>query len=96
MTTTENTSTVIQLREDRISSNGSFRSSGSILYERRNVSTSRKFASCVELIASGRHMSHAGLADIVEIMQTMNRKKPRHELIRILRDYTPETLDRGS
>jgi LAGLIDADG endonuclease len=55
-----------------------------------------KFASCVELIASGRHKTRAGLADIVEIMQTMNRKKPRHELIRILRDYTPETLDRGS
>jgi hypothetical protein len=55
-----------------------------------------KFATCVELIASGRHKTHAGLADIVEIMQTMNRKKPRHELIRILRDYTPETLDRGS
>ena len=55
-----------------------------------------KFATCVELIASGRHKNHAGLADIVEIMQTMNRKKPRRELIRILRDYTPETLDRGS
>jgi LAGLIDADG endonuclease len=55
-----------------------------------------KFASCVKLIAAGRHKTHAGLADIVTIMQTMNRKKPRHELIRILRDYTPETLDIGS
>jgi len=55
-----------------------------------------KFASCVELMAHGRHKTHAGLADIVEIMQTMNRKKPRQDLIRILRDYTPETLDTGS
>jgi hypothetical protein len=55
-----------------------------------------KFASCVELMATGHHKTHSGLADIVEIAQTMNRKKPRHELIRILRDYTPETLDRGS
>jgi hypothetical protein len=29
-------------------------------------------------------------------VQTMNRQKPRHELIRILRGHTPETLDTGS
>jgi hypothetical protein len=55
-----------------------------------------KFAYCVELMAGGRHLTHAGLAEIVEVMQTMNRKKPRHELIRILRDHTPEALDTGS
>ena len=55
-----------------------------------------KFAYCVELMASGRHLTHAGLVEIVEIMQTMNRRKPRHELLRILRDHTPETLDIGS
>jgi hypothetical protein len=54
-----------------------------------------KFASCVELVAAGHHKTNEGLADIVEIAQTMNRKKPRHELIRILRDYTPEDLDIG-
>jgi hypothetical protein len=55
-----------------------------------------KFAYCVELMADGHHLTHAGLVDIVEVMQTMNRKKPRHELLRILRDHTPETLDIGS
>ncbi len=55
-----------------------------------------KFAYCVELMAGGRHLTHSGLAEIVEVMQTMNRRKPRHELIRILRDHTPETLDIGS
>ena len=55
-----------------------------------------EFAACVRRIGAGQHKTHAGLADIVEIMQTMNRKKPRHELIRILRDYTPEALDTGS
>jgi hypothetical protein len=55
-----------------------------------------KFASCVELMAGGRHTTREGLAQIVEIMQTMNRRKPRHELIRILRDHTPEALDTGS
>ena len=55
-----------------------------------------KFASCVERMAGGQHKTREGLAQIVEIMQTMNRRKPRHELIRILRDHTPETLDRGS
>ena len=34
-----------------------------------------KFASCVELMAGGRHKTHSGLAEIVEIMQTMNRRK---------------------
>jgi LAGLIDADG endonuclease len=55
-----------------------------------------KFARCVELISSGRHKSVDGLIEIAEIVQTMNRKKPRHELIRILRDQTPEALDTGS
>ncbi len=41
------------------------------------------------------HLTHAGLAEIVEVMQTMNRKKPRHELIRILRDHTPDVRDTG-
>jgi hypothetical protein len=28
-------------------------------------------------------------------MQTMNRRKPRHELIRILRGHTPDIQDTG-
>jgi LAGLIDADG DNA endonuclease family protein len=55
-----------------------------------------KFAACVELVSNGRHLTPAGLIEIAEIAQTMNRRKPRHELIRILRDCTPETLDIGS
>jgi hypothetical protein len=47
-------------------------------------------------MAVDHHKTRSGLADIVDIMQTMNRRKPRHELIRILRDCTPETLDTGS
>ena len=55
-----------------------------------------KFAACVDLVLRGRHLTPTGLLEIAEIAQTMNRKKPRPELIRILRDYTPETLDTGS
>jgi hypothetical protein len=55
-----------------------------------------KFAACVELVSRGRHLTPAGLLEIVEIAETMNRRKPRHELIRILRDHTPEALDIGS
>jgi hypothetical protein len=55
-----------------------------------------KFARCVELVSAGRHKSAEGLIEIAEIVQTMNRKKPRHDLIRILRDHTPEALDIGS
>jgi LAGLIDADG DNA endonuclease family protein len=54
-----------------------------------------KFASCVELMAVGHHLTREGLADVVEIMQTMNRRKPRHELIRILRGHTPDVQDIG-
>jgi hypothetical protein len=55
-----------------------------------------KFAKCVALIDSGVHRSPLGLAEIAEIAQTMNRKKPRDELIRILRGHTPEVQDTGS
>jgi len=54
-----------------------------------------KFVECVELIAAGRHLTVEGLIQIAEITDPMNRKKPRTELIRILRDYTPEALDTG-
>jgi hypothetical protein len=54
-----------------------------------------KFACCVELISAGRHKSTEGLIEIAEIVQTMNRKKPRHELIRILRGHTPDVRDIG-
>jgi hypothetical protein len=54
-----------------------------------------KFAACVEMMASGHHLSRDGLADIAEIMQTMNRRKPRHDLIRILRGHTPDIQDTG-
>jgi hypothetical protein len=52
-----------------------------------------KFVECIELIEQGRHLSHGGLIEILEIAQTMNRQKPRHEEIRILRDQTPDTRD---
>jgi hypothetical protein len=54
-----------------------------------------KFACCVELIAAGRHLTVDGLIDIAEIAETMNRKKPRRDLIRILRDHTPDVRDIG-
>ena len=54
-----------------------------------------KFAECVELIDAGRHLSFEGLAEIAEIAQTMNRQKPRTELIRILRGHTPNIHDSG-
>jgi hypothetical protein len=55
-----------------------------------------KFAECLKRIDAGRHLTSEGLIEIVEIAQTMNRRKPRADLIGILRDYTPEALDTGS
>ncbi len=54
-----------------------------------------KFVRCVELIENGYHLTCQGLIDIAEIAQTMNRQKPRTDLIRILRDYTPNIQDIG-
>ena len=49
-----------------------------------------KFAECIRLIEAGVHLTNSGLIKIVEIAETMNHKKPRTEIIRILRDYTPD------
>jgi len=48
-----------------------------------------KFVRCMRIIQTNAHITHRGLLEIVEIMQTMNHCKPRTEMIRILRDYTP-------
>jgi hypothetical protein len=50
-----------------------------------------KFAECIRMIETGVHLTASGLIKIVEIAETMNHKKPRTEIIRILRDYTPDT-----
>jgi hypothetical protein len=54
-----------------------------------------KFALCVELIDRSHHLSFEGLAETVEIAETMNRQKPRTELLRILRGHTPNIQDTG-
>jgi hypothetical protein len=54
-----------------------------------------KFAACVRRVASGTHLTADGLLEIVEIAQTMNHRRPRPELVRILRDHTPNVRDTG-
>jgi hypothetical protein len=54
-----------------------------------------KFARCVTLIEGGRHLTREGLIEIAQIAETMNRQKPRSDLIRILRDHTPDVRDIG-
>jgi LAGLIDADG endonuclease len=54
-----------------------------------------KFVRCVELIAGGSNRTPAGLIEIAEIAQTMNRRKSRHDLIRILRGHTPDIQATG-
>jgi LAGLIDADG endonuclease len=48
-----------------------------------------KFVECMRLIETNTHLTAGGLLKIVEIAETMNHCKPRTEMIRILRDYTP-------
>jgi hypothetical protein len=47
------------------------------------------------MIDDGRQTTPQGLADLLEIAQTMNRRKSRDDLIRILRDHTPDGRDSG-
>ena len=54
-----------------------------------------KFAECVKLVDRGQHLTSEGLIEIVQIAETMNRQKPRTELIRILRGHTPNIQDTG-
>ena len=54
-----------------------------------------KFAHCVEQMERGVHLTRAGLADLIELAATMNRQKSRTELIRILRDHTPDPETSG-
>ena len=56
----------------------------------------RKFVRCMEVIASNAHLTVGGLLEIAKITETMNHRKPRTDLIRILRDYTPNADHIGS
>lgn len=53
------------------------------------------FAECLELVGSGSHLTTDGLVQIALLTEQMNHKKPRRDLIRILRGHTPNTLDTG-
>jgi hypothetical protein len=50
------------------------------------------FARSLDICRSGRHLTAAGLIEIAQIAETMNHRKPRTELIGILRGHTPDTL----
>ena len=52
-----------------------------------------KFVECMRLIETKVHLTVRGLIAIAEITETMNHRKPRTEMIRILRDYMPDTDD---
>jgi hypothetical protein len=49
-----------------------------------------KFAVCVAMMSSQQHLTASGFADIVGIVETMNRRKPRTGTMRILRGHTPD------
>ena len=54
-----------------------------------------KFVRCLELINAKAHLTRNGLIEIAEITETMNRQKPRTEMIGILRDHTSDVRDSG-
>ena len=50
-----------------------------------------KFATIVKMIDDDQHLTCEGLIEIALIVETMNRQKSKTDLIRILRDFTPDT-----
>lgn len=50
------------------------------------------FKRCMDIVESGAHRSASGLIQIARIAETMNHRKSRDDLIRILRGHTPDTL----
>jgi hypothetical protein len=54
-----------------------------------------KFVRVLDMMEDELHLTREGLAQIAEITQTMNRQKPRTELIRILRGHTPDIQGTG-
>ncbi len=53
-----------------------------------------KFVKCVELMRQEWHLTVSGLLEIAAITETMNHCKPRADMIRILRDFTPDANDK--
>ena len=53
------------------------------------------FALCVRMIERGKHLNRNGLLKIVKISETMNHKKPKPDLIRILRNQTPKSRSKS-
>lgn len=60
------------------------------LYTAKNIDF-KIFSQCVRLMSLSKHLSIDGLIEIAELTQGMNHKKSRENLIRILRDYTPDS-----
>jgi LAGLIDADG endonuclease len=53
-----------------------------------------RFAECVELMRQGEHLTIGGVIKIAALTETMNHCKSRQEMIRILRDLTPDANDK--
>lgn len=64
--------------------------------EQNDLLTAKKndfklFAECVKIMQMNQHKTAQGLIEIALRCEQMNHRKPRTDLIRILRDYTPNS-----
>lgn len=65
-------------------------------FEENKLKTSKKFdfelfTKCMTLIEKNEHTNPVGAIKIAQLCEQMNHKKPRTELIRILRNQTPNS-----
>jgi hypothetical protein len=50
------------------------------------------FSRCLTIISDRRHLEARGFITVLELLETMNHRKSRKELIGILRGHTPDVL----
>src|SRR3989344_2849656 len=68
-------------------------------FEQYSLKTSKRndfeqFVRCMKMIEKGKHLDKKGLIKIAQITETMNHKKPKTNMIRILRNQTSDLVSK--
>jgi len=80
---------IVSRREDLLNVIIPFFEQNSLLTAKQN--DFKLFVECIKLMQMSKHKTTEGLIEIAQYCEQMNHKKSRSDLIRILRDYTPDS-----
>lgn len=69
-------------------------------FQKNTLKTSKRkdfnlFVECVQIMDKKEHLTEDGAIKIAQLCEKMNRQKSKTDIIRILRDHTPESLNKG-